>query len=78
MDAAGFFEGAHLIYPRLEPLLLQGDEVAKKYEPLLQVLIFVQPVLVPFRLLIVVWIPHHWCFCPGLHPAPVFSMLALV
>jgi hypothetical protein len=33
----GLFEGAHLLYPRLEPLLLQGDAVARKYEPLLQV-----------------------------------------
>mmetsp|Transcript_55170 Transcript_55170/g.89423 ORF Transcript_55170/g.89423 Transcript_55170/m.89423 type:complete len:131 (+) Transcript_55170:27-419(+) len=32
----GAFGGAHKIYPILEPFLLQGDEVAKKYEPLLE------------------------------------------
>jgi len=32
----GVFGGANKIYPLLEPLLLQADEVAKKYEPLLE------------------------------------------
>lgn len=32
----GVFGGAEKIYPVLEPILLQGDEVAKKYEPWVQ------------------------------------------
>jgi len=32
----GVLGGASRIYPVLEPLLLQGDEVAKKYEPILE------------------------------------------
>lgn len=32
----GPLNGALMVYPALEPLLLQGDEVARKYEPLIK------------------------------------------
>ena len=32
----GPLNGALMVYPLLEPLLLKGDEVARKYEPLVK------------------------------------------